>query len=317
MTVPRHTLGASGLDVPALALGSWHTYDRMDFDDVVTLIGAALDAGINLFDVAYYGWAGLRPPATTDLIWSCALRALGVPRDAYLVSEKVWTDSYDDGFRGQLEHDLRRIGTDHADLVVLGDIHRDDVTMADVAHAMAELHAAGLIRAWGVNNWSAANIQALRDIAAAEGTLGPCFAQLKYSVARRSIPEGAPFAALFADGFVFEASDVLEGGFLSGNAQPGREVGKDPGAIRATIVGYLPDYVALAQSLGVSAAQLSVAFTLTHPDNVTTLFGATKLEQLADNLAAFDLVERVGAARLRDLVAPFWADQAVVDPAGP
>jgi aryl-alcohol dehydrogenase-like predicted oxidoreductase len=317
MTVPRRPLGQSQIDVPAFALGSWHTYDRMDFDDVVDVLGLALDQGLNLFDVAYYGWKGLRPPAVTDLIWSAAIRALGVARDAILVSQKVWTDSYDRGFRGQLEHDLTRTGLDYADLAVLGDIHRDDLTMADISHAMAELADAGLIRAWGVNNWSAANIQSLLDLAAQEGTLGPCFAQLKYSVARRAIPDGRPFAALFDQGFVFEASDVMEGGFLAGNAEPTREVGRDPGGIRATIVGYLDDYRALADSLDTTPAQLSVAFSLTHPKNAVTLFGATQRAQLEANLAALDLVERVGAERLRELVTPFWADKDVVDPEGP
>lgn len=314
-TVPRRTIG--GIDVPQLALGSWHTYDRMDFEDAVTLVGTALERGINLFDVGVYGMPGMRPPAVTDVLFSAVMRAVGAPRDAWLLSEKVWTDAYDDGFVGQLEHALFRVGTDHADLVVLGDIHRDDLSMTQIAHAMQELLERGLVRQWGVNNWSAGNIAALRHIAASEGLSGPAFAQLKYSVARRSIPDGAPFAELFADGFVFEASDCLEGGYLSGNANPTREVGRDPGDVRRRILQYLPEYVALAESLGTTAAQLAIAFTLTHTSNVTTLFGATKLAQLEDNVAAFDLVSRVGAAGLRAAVDRFWADKDVVDPAGP
>jgi aryl-alcohol dehydrogenase-like predicted oxidoreductase len=75
--------------------------------------------------------------------------------------------------------------------------------------------------------------------------------------------------------------------------------------------------VATAARLETTPARLAIAFTLTHPANVSTLFGATKLAQLEDNVAAFELLERVGAAELRAAVEPFWADAGVVDPAGP
>jgi L-glyceraldehyde 3-phosphate reductase len=315
--VPRRALGASALEIPALALGSWHTYDRMDYEDAVELVATALRHGVDLFDVGVYGFPGMKPPAITDVLFSAIIRGAGVARDDYLLSEKVWTDAYDHGFVDQLERALFRVGTGHADLVVLGDIHRDDLTMHDIASAMQELVDRGLVREWGVNNWSAANIAELRRIAAAEGVTGPSFAQLKYSVARRSIPDGPPFGALFDDGFLFEASDCLEGGFLAGDPHREREVGKDPGDVRARVIETLPDYVAVAERLGTTPAQLAIAFTLTHPANVTTLFGATKLSQLTDNLASFDLVERVGADELRAAVEPFWADRGVVDPAGP
>lgn len=316
-TVPRRALPGTDIQVPALALGSWHTYDRMDFEDAVALVNAAIEHGVNLFDVGVYGFPGMRPPAITDVLFSAIIRGAGVARDQYLLSEKVWTDAYDGGFRPQLEHALFRVGTDHADLAVLGDIHRDDITMHDIATAMHELVDAGLVKAWGVNNWSAANIAELRRIAADEGLVAPVFAQLKYSVARRSIPDGEPFGELFADGFVFEASDCLEGGYLAGRTELTREVGRDPGEVRATLLKTLPAYVALAESLDTTPARLAIAFTLTHPANVTTLFGATRLEQLDDNLAAFELVERLGAERIRSAVEPFWADRDVVDPAGP
>ncbi|MDR2997749.1 MAG: aldo/keto reductase [Microbacterium sp.] len=316
-TVPVRALGDSGIRVPALALGSWHTYDRMDFEKAVELVGTAIERGVNLFDVGVYGIPGMQPPAITDVLFSAIIRATGVAREDWLLSEKVWTDAYDDGFRGQLENALFRVGTDRTDLVVLGDIHRDDLTMHDIAAAMQELVTEGLVTEWGVNNWSASNIAELRRIAAEEGWTGPAFAQLKYSIARRSIPDGEPFAKLFADGFVFEASDCLEGGYLSGRTDLTREVGRDPGEVRSALLSDLPAYVAVAESLGTSPAQLAIAFTLTHPANVTTLFGATRLSQLEDNLAAFELIERVGAQSLRAAVDPFWVDRGIVDPEGP
>lgn len=314
--LPRHRIGDSDLEASVLSLGSWHTYDRMDFTDAVALVRLAVDRGLNLFDVGVYGMPG-GPPVFTDVLWSAIIRAAGIPREDYLVSAKLWLEGFGPaGFRPQLEQAIFRGGYDHADLVILGDLRQSGVALAELVDDLAELTRAGLIRAWGVNNWSAANIRQLRTIATERGVPGPQIAQLKYSIARRSIPDGGPFGALFADGFGMQASDVLEGGLLTGRTT-GREVGRDPGGIRDRIVAAAPGVAALAADLGTTPGQLGVAFTLTHPANVSTLFGATRLEQLEQNLGAVELVERVGAAELRSLVEPFWIDRDVVDPEGP
>ncbi|GAB3886517.1 hypothetical protein GCM10029964_050940 [Kibdelosporangium lantanae] len=212
MSLPHRRVGTSDLDVSLLSLGSWHTYDRMDFADAVTMIRTAVTAGVNLFDVGVYGVPGM-PPVFTDVLWGAIMRASGIPRDEYLVSAKLWIEGFGaQGFRPQLENAFLRGGFDVADLVILGDLRREDVPLVDLVEDLGELTRAGLIRAWGVNNWSATNIRRLRAIAAERGLPGPQIAQLKYSVARRSIPDGEPFGELFADGFSMQASDVLEEG---------------------------------------------------------------------------------------------------------
>lgn len=316
--IPTRPIGTSGLEASVLSLGSWHTYDRMDFADAVEMVAFAVEHGVNLFDVGVYGFRGMQPPVFTDVLFSAIVRAAGIPRESYLLSEKLWLEGFGaDGFRPQLEHALFRVGAEHADLVVLGDLRRDDLELRDLVLDLAALTDAGLIRAWGVNNWSAVNIQSLIDIAAAEGVAGPQVAQLKYSVARRSIPDGAPFARLWEQGLSMQASDVMEGGILAGNVTPGREVGRDPGAVRERIVADVPAFAALADELGTTPAQLAVAFTLTHPATVTTLFGASRLEQVRSNLEAVALLDRLGAETIRERVAPFWADRDAVDPEGP
>lgn len=315
--LPRRPIGTSELEASVLSLGSWHTFDRMDFADAVTMVRHALDQGVNLFDVGVYGMPGT-PPVFTDVLWGAIMRAVGIPRDEYLASVKLWIEGFDDrGFAPQLENAFLRTGLDHADLVILGDLRRDDVRLEDLVGDLAALTDTGLIRAWGVNNWSAANIRALRRIAAERGVPGPQIAQLKYSVARRAIPDGEPFAGLFADGFSMQASDVLEGGILAGRTSPDREIGRDPGSIRDAIVATVPGLTELAGKLGTTPAQLAIAFTLTHPANATTLVGASRLEQVRQNIGALDLVRRVGADELRSLVEPFWCDRGVVDPEGP
>ena len=319
MTEPlsRRRLGDTELEISQLSLGSWHTYDRMDFADAVAMVRYAIEHGINLFDVGVYGMPGM-PPVFTDVIFSAIMRAIGLPRDQYLVSAKLWIEGWGpEGFRPQLENAILRGGYGHADLVVLGDLRRDDVTLEELVLDLDALARDGLIRAWGVNNWAAGNIHILQEIAARHDVPGPQLAQLKYSVARRSIPDGEPFAALFADGFAMQSSDVLEGGLLAGRTELTREIGRDPGGIRDAIAEAASGLAELAAKLDTTPAQLAVAFTLTHPANITTLFGASRLEQVQQNLAAVGLVERIGRTELRQLVEPFWVDRGVVDPEGP
>lgn len=315
--LPRREIGRSGLHSSLFSLGSWHTYDRMDFADAVAMLREAVDRGVNLFDVGVYSAPGA-PPVFTDVIFSAMVRAAGLDREEWLLSSKLWLETFDaEGFRPQLDNALMRVGVEHADLVILGDLRRDDLDLRDLVLDLARLTDAGIIRAWGVNNWSASSIQALIDIATDEDVPGPQIAQLKYSVSRRAIPDGAPFAGLWEQGLTLQASDCLEGGILAGKVNGDRQIGRDPGDIRGRILSDVPAFTALADSLDASPAQLGIAFTLTHPALTTTLFGASSVAQLRANLAAVDLVDRVGAAELRRLVAPFWADRGIVDPEGP
>ncbi|KQV01848.1 aldo/keto reductase [Microbacterium sp. Root322] len=315
--LPRREIGRSGLHSSLFSLGSWHTYDRMDFADAVAMLREAVDRGVNLFDVGVYSAPGA-PPVFTDVIFSAMVRAAGLDREEWLLSSKLWLETFDaEGFRPQLDNALMRVGVEHADLVILGDLRRDDLDLRDLVLDLARLTDAGIIRAWGVNNWSASSIQALIDIATDEDVPGPQIAQLKYSVSRRAIPDGAPFAGLWEQGLTLQASDCLEGGILAGKVNGDRQIGRDPGDIRGRILADVPAFAALADSLDASPAQLGIAFTLTHPALTTTLFGASSVAQLRANLAAVDLVDRVGVAELRRLVAPFWADRGIVDPEGP
>ncbi|MBB5857768.1 aldo/keto reductase [Amycolatopsis umgeniensis] len=316
--IPQRRIGRDGPLTGVLSLGSWHTYDRMDFREAVNLVRTAVDSGITLFDVGVYGFPGATP-VYTDVLFSAMVRAAGLRREDYLLSAKLWLEDYPEhNLRDQLDNALFRAGVEHADLVVLGDLRREDTDLHQLVLDLDELRRAGLIRQWGVNNWSAGTIKALHDFAAAENVPGPAIAQLKYSVARRSIPDGEPFKQVFGElGVTLQSSDIFEGGILLGKNSGARQVGRDPGDIRERIATSAPQLAKIATELGATPAQLCLAFTLTHPANTTTLFGATSTAQLEDNLGAVDLVERVGADELRGLVEPHWADRDVVDPEGP
>lgn len=318
-TLPRRALGDTGLTLPILSLGSWHIYDRMHYGDAVEMVRHAVDAGLNMFDIGVYGTPETTPPPMTDVLFSAIARGAGLARDDYVLSEKLWLEGFDadQGFRPQLDNALFRVGTDHADLVVLGDVRDPETDLRAVVESLGDLHRAGLIRAWGVNNWSAENIEHVKRLAADLGVSPPSMAQLKYSVARRAIPDGAPFAALFEDGLALQASDVMEGGVLVKPSPPEREVGRDPGNIRERIAGAARDLAPLAESFGATPAELCIAFTLTHPALVNTLVGTSRMSQLEQALNAVGLVDRIGADNLRAAVEPLWCDKGIVDPKGP
>ncbi|MFC6885192.1 MULTISPECIES: aldo/keto reductase [Actinomadura] len=312
--VPERRLGADGPWVPALALGSWHTWDRMDRDEAADLVRTAVGRGARLFDVAHYDSGPHAEGAVTDVLFGEAVRAAGIERDRYLLCGKLWLWDYPAAsFAEQLKVALGRIGTARADYVVAGDF-LGETDLRAVVTDIAELVRAGRFTAWGVNNWSADDIGFACRFAADEGLVPPTFAQLKYSLARRSVPEGAPFAALCArEGLALQASDVLEGGILAGRLEPRRRIGADPGGIRDRIRAAYPEVERAAARFEATPAQLAIAYCLTHPAAANVLVGVSGLRQFEENLGALALLERHGG-ELRDAVSRLWLDRGVVDP---
>lgn len=376
MRVPRRTAGSGGPEVSVLSLGSWHTWDRMDFADAVTLVRRAFDAGVNLFDVGHYDSGPHAERSHTDVLFGRIVQAAGLPRPDYLLCQKLWLWRYpEQSLADQLARSLFRVGADHADIVVLGDfVGRLDIprVVSDVAALLRDGGAAY----WGVNNWAAADLAAAHAFAVREGMPAPVLAQLKYSVCRRSIADGEPYGRIFADlGVALQASDVLEGGILARTEPPTRDIGApdrkeppardiggapdrtepparrvgvpdrtepparrvcasdrtgphgrrvpvrtevtprrigaDPGGIRAAIASAAPELAAVAARLGCTPAQLAIGFCLTHPAIASVLFGASRIEQLVDDLGAVELVARHGDT-LRAEVGHLWRDREAV-----
>ncbi|MGH8963663.1 MAG: aldo/keto reductase [Jatrophihabitantaceae bacterium] len=324
MSLERRRIGTTGPEVSVLALGSWHTYDRIDFHACVQLLRAAIDAGITFFDVGVYGGVPVDGPGSpisyshTDVIFGRAMEVAGVAREEYVLSEKLWLEQWPErGLGEQLQRALDRVGTDYADFAVLGDIRTPDLDLHRLVEDLAEVVRSGRLRSWGVNNWSVANLRRTHEIAREGGLPGPQLAQLKYSVCRRAVADGEPFRELFAEsGISLEASDIFEGGILAGSSGSARPVGRDPGDLRPSIADAAPRAAAIAAELGVTPAQLAVAFCLTHAAAATVLFGASRIEQLQENLGALDLLRRVGADALRERVTSLALDAGIVDPSG-
>jgi aryl-alcohol dehydrogenase-like predicted oxidoreductase len=298
--------------VPVLALGSWNTWDRMDFDDAVGLVARAVGLGCGFFDVAHYNMGPHAENARTDVIFGEAVRSAGIPRDQWLYCGKLWLWDYPaTGFTAQMQTSLDRVGVEAADTVVVGDFFAE-LDLERVVADVAEQIDAGRFSTWGVNNWRYGDVRAALDIARARGLVPPSFAQLKYGLARRSMAEGQCYAPLFQTGeLALQASDVFEGGLLVGNLAPTRKIGADVGGIRERIAATWPDVEALAAKLDASPAQLGIAYCLANPATANVLVGVSGQQQLEDNLGALGLLERIGAQRLRELTAELWIDREV------
>lgn len=312
--VPRKAICGHGPEVSALALGSWHTWDRMDFDAGVDLLRHALDVGINLFDVGHYNMGPHQEGSRSDILFGKIVEATGVARTDYVLSEKLWLWNYpDEPLRDQLDRSLSRVGVDHADLVVVGDFV-GEMDMPRLVTDIAELIRSGRCAQWGFNNWAAEDARAAYDFARREGLPTPRMAQLKYSLCRRSVPEGEPYRRIFDElGVSLQASDIFEGGLLAGSPRGGRRVGGDTGGIRDRIQQAAPELAAIAGGLDATPAQLAVGFCLTHPATNNVLFGASTMNQLVDNLGAIDLVARHGD-EIRQRVRDYWLDKGIVEP---
>lgn len=310
-TIPTRKLGRGGPEVPVLSLGSWNTWDRMTPDEAVAIIRRAADAGCAFFDVAYYNMGPHSEHSRTDILFGEAIAASGLKRADYLVCGKLWLWNYPQlDFRAQIETSLERARLDRFDMVVVGD-YFGEPDMERVATEVNTLIAEGMIGTWGINNWIVKDTRKALDFTQANGLVPPSFAQLKYSIVRRTMAEGAGYGALFESGeLALQASDCLEGGILAGKGTPERKLGADVGSIRDKIYAAVPEIKSIAAQFGVSPVQLALAFCLAYGPTANLLFGASRLSQLEDNLGAVELARTRGDA-LRAALDHLWLDTHV------
>lgn len=96
-----------------------------------------------------------------------------------------------------------------------------------------------------------------------------------------------------------------------GKLSPQRKIGADVGGIRERIVAVYPEVQRIAGELGATPAQLGIAFCLANPATANVLFGASSVRQFEDNLGALEVLDRVGAERIREAVVDLWLDREV------
>jgi len=307
-------LGSSGMEVSAMSLGSWRTFERLPAETGAAILAAARDEGINFFDDARYNDETGRAPLPTgysEVLFGELFRAAGVRRDEVVVANKLWWEFWpEQSAAAELDGSLARMGFDHVD-VIYANPPPDGLAVADMVAAVGGLLDAGKARAWAMVNWAAAPCGAAVAAAAGQGVAPPCAVQLPYSLVRRSwVQDPAMKAALRAAGAGVVASFCLEGGVLSGKYLAGPAAGRAAATLAearaAPAVAAAPGLAALAAELGTTAAALALAFPLTNPDVTSVLFGATGPQQLRANCAVPGLLDSLSAGdigRLRQIGA--------------
>tara|TARA_Y100000748_G_C15480332_1_gene482544 strand:- start:291 stop:1283 length:993 start_codon:yes stop_codon:yes gene_type:complete len=297
-------LGKSGLRVSELSYGSWVTFSfQLDKAKAKKTMKHAYDAGINFFDNAEVYAAG-----ESEKIMGDALKELNLGRDTYIVSSKVFFGGQAVTQRGlNTKHirdgcdaALKRLKLDYLDLFFC---HRPDfhTPVEETVRAMNVLIKQGKILYWGTSEWSADRIREAYLVAYRYGLTPPSMEQPQYNMFHRSKLEKEYLGLFDSEGMGTTIWSPLASGILTGKYNNGIPTGSRMS---------LPDYKFLrdnleskegannikkvvrlskiSDKLGISMAQLSIAWCLKNKNVSTVILGATNTKQLDENLLSID-----------------------------
>ena len=301
----HHALGRTGLFVSELCLGTmtfgggggiWGQIGNLQKAVAESLVGRALDAGINFIDTADVYSGGM-----SEQITGQALRNLKVPRENVVVATKVFGETASGpNSRGLsrshildgVKSSLKRLQLDHIDLY---QVHGFDpaTPMEETLRALDQLVRHGHVRYIGVSNWAAWQIAKALGVSDRLGLSRFESLQAHYTVAGRDL-ERELIPMLKSEGVGLMVWSPLAGGLLSGKY--GREHQAEAGSRRTTFdfppvnkdraYDCIDAMRPIAQAHGISVAQVALAWLLHQPQVTSVIVGAKKPEQLADNLAA-------------------------------
>ncbi len=294
----KRPLGTTDLQISSLSLGGWNTYGSLvkEQADVNQIIRTAFDRGVNFFDMAN-NYADGR----AEEMMGIALNTL--PRDELILSSKVFM-AKDPNERGLsekkikrgIENSLKRIGTDYLDIYFC---HRYDpnTPLEETVAAMGELIQQGKIRHWGSSTWSAQQIAEAHTLADAIGVAPPRVEQPELNLlSQTNYPLGS-YAEIAKRKMGVVTYSPLASGLLSGKYAAGI-----PDDSRLAKVDWLRNGLqrqlqqhsgqalkAIANRVGCQPAQLAIAWVLTQPCVSSVITGASRIEQLIENLAAAEI----------------------------
>ena len=307
-TMPYRRLGPTGLQVSVLSFGSWVSFGaQLDTGMARDCLAAAREAGVNFFDNAE-AYAG----GESERILGAALAELGWARETYVVSSKFFwgltegVNTRNTLNRKYLMHaidgSLERFGLDFLDVVFC---HRPDpdTPIEETVEAMSDIIESGRAHYWGVSEWSADEIRAAWDIADRRNLRKPVTEQPQYHLFERRKVE-RDYARLYDDiGLGLTTWSPLASGLLTGKYLDGV-----PSDSRAALKGYewlkdsltderrngqVCELIGVADELGVSVAQLAIAWCAANPRVSTVITGASRPEQVVENMGALRALEQL------------------------
>lgn len=302
----RH-LGRAGIQVSELSFGSWVTFhNQAGIESAVEMMAAAYDAGVNFFDNAEVYASG-----KSEEVMGAALKELGWRRSSYLVSTKFYWGLE----KGPNEHNslnrkrliegidasLQRLQLDYVDLIFC---HRPDPTtpIEETVWAMHNIIEGGKAFYWGTSEWAAAEIVAALEIAERHHLHKPVMEQPVYNLFERH-RFSPDYERVYKDyGYGATTWSPLASGLLTG-----KYLGGIPEDSRAALDGYdwLHDDMTdkdklarvaalepLATQMGASLAQFALAWCLQNPYVSTVITGASRVEQVHENMKALEFVDK-------------------------
>jgi len=293
-------LGHSGLKVSEISLGTWLTFgSQVDQRMANELIHSAYEQGVNFFDNADM-YAG----GEAESILGSAIQDL--PREAMVISSKVfWPTMPGPNGRGlsrkhvseSINASLRRLKTDYLDIYFC---HRydPDTSLEEVAFTMDLLVRQGKVLYWGTSEWEAHQIASLYGICRQFNLIPPSVEQPQYNLfhRRRVEEEVAPLCRELGMGLVTFSPlyyGILTGKYNEGIPAGSRAAHEDLGWIRDRItperIAAVRQLTTLARELDLTTAQLAIAWILRRKEVSSVITGATRLEQLDENLAAAEV----------------------------
>ena len=302
-------LGRSGLKVSALSFGAWVTFaQQITKETAADLMTTAFDAGVNFFDNAEAYAAG-----QAEIVMGEILKQRGWPRDEFIVSSKVFWGGDKPNQQGLSRKHvveachaaLRRLQVDYLDLYFC---HRPDpeTPLEETVRAMTDLIHQGKVLYWGTSEWSADQITQAYAAAREYGLVPPTMEQPQYNMFTRDKVE-KEFAPLYGDiGLGTTIWSPLASGMLTG-----KYLGGDPGQTRICLKNYewlreqftneeaaqrlkvIASLNDLAKGLDTTLPRLALAWCLKNPHVSTAIMGASRVEQLQDNLQALEVVDRL------------------------
>ena len=310
MEMEYRRMGKTGLQLSVLSYGSWVTFHKQIDDSIADeLMGIAYDHGVNFFDNAEVYAAG-----QSELLMGRVLKKKNWDRTSYTVSSKAFF-----GWRGKQNkpnqtglsrkhlteacHEaLQRLQLDYLDIFFC---HRPDknVPIEEVVWTMNILIQQGKILYWGTSEWSAAEIMEAHRAAAQYGLIGPSVEQPQYNLLERDKMEYEYLMIFKTVGMGTTIWSPLASGLLTGKYNQGI-----PENSRFALQGFdwlkdrwmvddkldkVRQLGELAAELDTSTATLSIAWCVANPNVTTAILGATKKEQLLENLKALDVLPKL------------------------